>query len=214
MISPAKSLSLYTRGFRHSRTQWILNISSLHFSLYSFSKVPFALLTRTRSSTWYLAFRPCFLSLFHRRAIFSRGVCVFSRHNRRLHSGGRMSRMIVSTHDILQNINIAPCIFMNKIAPYSLFQRSVEAKISTIALQHDECRWCMGSGFDRTPEYQKNNRRCNVIHHRHSSRCNAIVEIFSARDDAAYMRLVIRVNERSRYEKFDLAARIRLSTAE
>jgi len=34
-----------------------------------------------------------------------------------------MSRTIVSTHDILQNIDVAPCIFMSKIAPHSLFQR-------------------------------------------------------------------------------------------
>jgi len=58
-----------------------------------------------RSPMWYLAFRACFLiaSLFHRRGIFSRATR-FSRHNRQLHSGGRMSRMIVSTHNILQNI--------------------------------------------------------------------------------------------------------------
>jgi len=38
-----------------------------------------------------------------------------------------MSRMIASTHDILQNIDVAPFIFIGKIAPHSLFQRSVEA---------------------------------------------------------------------------------------
>jgi len=105
------------------------NISSLHFASYFFSKVPFTL-TRTRSPMWYLAFRPCFLfmSLFYRWAIFSRGTCVFSRHNRRLRSGGRMSCMIVSTHDILQNIEVALCIFMDKITSHSLFQHSVEAR--------------------------------------------------------------------------------------
>jgi len=36
---------------------------------------------------------------------------------------------------------------------------SLVPKISTIALQRNECRRCIGSGFDRAPEYQKLQRQ-------------------------------------------------------